>query len=112
MTTPACPNRRFSQLSLVEVVSCVISLCGLPRLEHQTRTTPLDFRLLNLIATVIEACEHPRSSGRGHPPTATIRVLATLLPCGASCARVRPGAAWSPRKIEPAVRPCAAAWRA
>jgi len=38
----------------------------------------LDFRLLNLIATVIEACEHPRSSGRGHPPAATIRVLATL----------------------------------
>ena len=38
----------------------------------------MDFRLLNLIATVIEACEHPRSSRRGHPPTATIRVLATL----------------------------------
>src|SRR3954452_476613 len=42
------------------------------------KDTSLDFRLLNLIATVIEACEHPRSSRRGHPPTATIRVLATL----------------------------------
>ena len=38
----------------------------------------MDFRLLNLIATVIEACECPRSSGRGHPPAATVRVLATL----------------------------------
>ena len=38
----------------------------------------MDFRLLNLIATVIEACEHPRSSGRGHRPAATIRVLAIL----------------------------------
>ena len=38
----------------------------------------MDFRLLNLIATVIEACEHPRRSRRGHPPAATVRVLATL----------------------------------
>ena len=38
----------------------------------------MDLRLLNLIATVIEACECPRSNGRGHPPAATIRVLATL----------------------------------
>jgi hypothetical protein len=38
----------------------------------------LDFRLLNLIATVIEACAGPHGSGRGHPPAATIRVLATL----------------------------------
>ena len=38
----------------------------------------MDFRLLNLIATVIEACEHPRSGGRGHPPAATVRILATL----------------------------------
>jgi transposase len=38
----------------------------------------LDFRLLHLIATVIDACERPRDRGRGHPPTATVRVLATL----------------------------------
>src|SRR3954462_971936 len=42
------------------------------------KDTALDFRLLNLIATVIEACEYPRSGGRGHPPAATVRVLATL----------------------------------
>jgi transposase len=38
----------------------------------------LDFRILHLIATVIDACGQPRGRGRGHPPTATIRVLATL----------------------------------
>jgi transposase len=38
----------------------------------------LDFRLLNLIATVIEACERPRRRGRGHPPAATVRILAAL----------------------------------
>ena len=38
----------------------------------------MDFRLLHLIATVIDACERPRDRGRGHPPTATVRVLATL----------------------------------
>jgi transposase len=38
----------------------------------------LDFRLLNLIATVIEACERPRGRGRGHPPAATVRILAAL----------------------------------
>ena len=32
----------------------------------------------HLIATVIDACERPRDRGRGHPPTATVRVLATL----------------------------------
>lgn len=38
----------------------------------------MDFRLLTLIATVIEACERPRGSGRGHPAATTVRVLATL----------------------------------
>src|SRR6201986_3798317 len=41
----------------------------------------LDIRILHLIATVIEvidACGRPRHRGRGHPPTATVRVLATL----------------------------------
>jgi hypothetical protein len=42
----------------------------------------LDFRLLHLIATVIDACDQRRVSGLGpgpgHPPTKTIRVVATL----------------------------------
>jgi hypothetical protein len=42
----------------------------------------LDFRLLHLIATVIDACgqQPDRGPGRGpgHPPTETIRVVATL----------------------------------
>jgi transposase len=38
----------------------------------------LDFRLLNLIATVIDACDQQSRDGPGHPPTATIRVVATL----------------------------------
>jgi transposase len=36
----------------------------------------LDFRILDLIATVIDLCTP--SPGRGHPPAETIRVLATL----------------------------------
>src|SRR3954466_8196326 len=38
----------------------------------------MDFRLLHLIATVIEACDQPPSRGPGHPPSETIRVVATL----------------------------------
>src|SRR6201994_1575957 len=38
----------------------------------------LDIRILHLIATVIDACRRPRHRGRGHPPTATVRVLAAL----------------------------------
>src|ERR1700752_2757108 len=38
----------------------------------------LDIRILHLIATVIDACGRPRHRGRGHPPTATVRVLAAL----------------------------------
>jgi transposase len=38
----------------------------------------LDFRLLDLIATVVACCERPRASGPGHPPAETVRVLATL----------------------------------
>jgi transposase len=33
---------------------------------------------LHLIATVIDACDPPPSRGPGHPPTETIRVVATL----------------------------------
>ena len=38
----------------------------------------MDFRLLNLIATVIDFCTPPKEQGRGHPRSATVRVLATL----------------------------------
>ena len=38
----------------------------------------MGFRLLNLIATVIECCEGLRTPGPGHPPAATVRVVATL----------------------------------
>ena len=38
----------------------------------------MDFRLLNLIATVIDFCTPPTEQGRGHPRSATVRVLATL----------------------------------
>lgn len=38
----------------------------------------LDRRILGLIATVIEHCEQPGEPGPGHPPAATVRVLATL----------------------------------
>jgi transposase len=33
---------------------------------------------LHLIATVIDACDRPPDRGRGHPPTETVRVVATL----------------------------------
>ncbi len=38
----------------------------------------MDFRLLNLIAEVIECCEAPHPHGPGHPFSATVRVVATL----------------------------------
>jgi len=38
----------------------------------------LDFRLLHLIATVIDACDQQPNRGPGHPPAVTIRVVATL----------------------------------
>src|SRR3712207_675609 len=44
----------------------------------QTGTAALDFRLLHLIAPVIDACDRPPDRGPGHPPTETIRVVAPL----------------------------------
>jgi len=70
-------KRRFSQLLLVKSSNLQPSV-RLPMSGTSDKDTALDFRLLNLIATVIEACEYPRSGGRGHPPAATVRVLATL----------------------------------
>jgi transposase len=50
----------------------------LPKFVYHTGTATLDFRLLHLIATVIDACDRPPGRGPGHPPTETIRVVATL----------------------------------
>ena len=47
-----------------------------------------DIRILDLIATVIEHCGGPGQPGPGHPPAATVRVLATLRRFG------REGAPW------------------
>ncbi len=38
----------------------------------------LDVRILDLIATVMAHCQPEGTRGRGHPPAATVRVLATL----------------------------------
>src|SRR3954464_1579681 len=38
----------------------------------------LDFRLLDLIAELIVACEPPPKRGPGHPRSEIVRVLATL----------------------------------
>src|SRR3954471_12456828 len=42
------------------------------------RGTEVDRRILDLVGTVIERCEGPGEPGPGHPPAATVRVLATL----------------------------------
>lgn len=46
--------------------------------RYQTGTSALDFKLLHLIVTVTDACQHLPGRGPGHPPTETIRVVATL----------------------------------
>ena len=38
----------------------------------------VDRRILDLVATVIECCEEQGAPGPGHPPSDTVRVLATL----------------------------------
>jgi transposase len=38
----------------------------------------MEFRILAMIATAMEACMGPNERRRGHPPAATVRVLATL----------------------------------
>ena len=40
--------------------------------------TALDIRLLDMVATVIECCDRRPERGPGHPPVATVRVVATL----------------------------------
>src|SRR4051794_9314640 len=49
-----------------------------PYLDRQTWEKALDFRIFDLIATIIGFCMPAHGRGRGHPPTETIRVLATL----------------------------------
>src|SRR3954468_23824546 len=49
-----------------------------PYLDHQTGEKALDFRILDLIARITGFCTPAHERGRGHPPTETIRVLATL----------------------------------
>jgi hypothetical protein len=52
----------------------------------------LDHKILGLIATVIECCEGAREARPGHPPAATVRVVATLrrfLREGSSCRSLR-----------------------
>src|SRR3954454_23980771 len=49
-----------------------------PYLDHQTREKALDLRILDLIARIIGFCTPAHERGRGHPPTETVRVLATL----------------------------------
>src|SRR3954452_9433298 len=43
-----------------------------------TGLCPLDFRLLDLIAELIVACEPPPKGGPGHPRSEIVRVVATL----------------------------------
>src|SRR5919202_1693199 len=38
----------------------------------------MEFRILAMVATAMEACMGPNERRRGHPPAATVRVLATL----------------------------------
>jgi transposase len=56
----------------------------------------LDVRILSLIATVIERCEGPSEPGPGHPPAATVRVLASLRRF------LREGTPWRSLKAAPA----------
>src|SRR4051794_12548187 len=55
----------------------IIDLKG-PCLACQTWGKAVDFRDLDLIATVIDFCTPPTEQGRGHPRSATVRVVATL----------------------------------
>ena len=55
----------------------------------------MDIRILDLIATVIEHCEGLDQPGPGHPPAATVRVLATLRRFG------REGTPWRSLKATP-----------
>src|SRR3712207_1078713 len=59
-------------------MSALLLRPDIPCLRRHTGAVALDFRLLRLIATVSDACDRQPSRGPGHPPTETIRVVATL----------------------------------
>lgn len=50
----------------------------IPYLRDRLGAAALDFRLFQLVATVIDACSPQPGRQPGHPPTETIRVVATL----------------------------------
>jgi len=58
-------------------LTIVMAACG-PICCSVTRRAALNESILELIARVIEWCEPTRDDGPGHPPTETVRVLATL----------------------------------
>ncbi len=60
-------------MSLTIVMTVCVSIC-----YSVTRRAALNESILELIARVIEWCEPTRDDGPGHPPTETVRVLATL----------------------------------
>ena len=70
----------------------------------------MDFKLFHLIATVIDACDQPPIRGPGHPPSETIRVVATLRRF------LREGTPWRSLTATPAqasgstLRRCLARW--
>lgn len=70
----------------------------------------MDPRILNLLATVIDACKEHKTGGRGHPPTPTVQVLATLRRF------LRDGVGWRSLKASATeasgstLRRCLAAW--
>ena len=60
---------------------CIVSLetaLSLPISEGRIWENMLDFRLLDLIAEFIVACEPPPKGGPGHPHSEIVRVIATL----------------------------------
>src|SRR3954453_21135858 len=78
-----CPGQTAAPGAIRAVPARPASIPSSPRhrspyLDHQTGEKALDFRILNLIATIIGFCMPAPERGRGHPPTETVRVLATL----------------------------------
>jgi len=58
-------------------LTIVMTVC-VPICCSVTRRAALNESILELIARVVEWCEPTRDDGPGHPPTETVRVLATL----------------------------------
>ena len=60
-------------MGLTVVMAACVPIC-----RSVTRRAASNESILELIARVIEWCEPARDDGPGHPPTETVRVLATL----------------------------------